>query len=153
MGDSGLGRVTSHLVSVKVTRAGIGGARGWRAGATAVELPGPRTRTNQGRLSWRGVVHDPEEQQVCPVMVFCSGKEPKCVTEVRSRTRGDRLKARSWPLRAHGGLVVLGQEVFLAETSWSEAQDIMTGRYGFGSEVGGGRQRVRRHQTGQAAPH
>lgn len=26
-GDSGLGRVTSHLVSVKVTRAGIGGVR------------------------------------------------------------------------------------------------------------------------------
>ncbi|KAL0471397.1 hypothetical protein QR685DRAFT_570202 [Neurospora intermedia] len=132
--DSGFGRVTSHLVSVKVTRAWIGGARGWRAGATAVELPGPRTRTNQGRLSRRGVVHDPDEKQVCPVM---------CVTEVRSRTRGDRLKARSWPLRAHEGLVVLGQDVFLAETSW----------YGFGSEVGGGRQRVRHgHQTGQA-PH
>lgn len=50
-GDSGLGRVTSHLVSVKVTRAGIGGAKGSRGGATATELLGPRTRTNQGRRS------------------------------------------------------------------------------------------------------
>lgn len=50
-GDSGLGRVTSHLVSVKVTRAGIGGVRGSRGGATAVELPGPRAGANQGRLS------------------------------------------------------------------------------------------------------
>ncbi|KAK3956240.1 hypothetical protein QBC32DRAFT_367158 [Pseudoneurospora amorphoporcata] len=112
-GDSVLGRVTSHLVSVKVTRAGIGGARGSRGDATAVELPGPQTRTNQGRLSWRAVVQDPDEQQACPVM---------------------------------------GQELFLAETSWFEAQDIMTDMLGFGSEVGGGARRDRRRQTGRA-PH
>ena len=59
--NSGLGSVTSHLESSKVTRAGIGGARGLRGGATVFELPGPRTRTNQGRLSGRAVVQDPDE--------------------------------------------------------------------------------------------
>ncbi|KAK1779088.1 hypothetical protein QBC45DRAFT_451112 [Copromyces sp. CBS 386.78] len=123
-GDSVLGRVTSHLVSVKVTRAGIGGARGSRGDATAVELPGPQTRTNQGRLSRRAVVQDPDEQQACP-----------CVTEARSRTS----KARYWPLRANASLVV-----------WFEAQDIMTDMLGFGSEVGGRARRDRRRQTGRA---